>query len=200
MWLFVPHFINNTNFLFNFHLHKRCQIYCRIAKFYHSLLVNVASPVSTPTGVDFYYDAMVLVRQADECERTRLKGRVALVGAGALDRPYPATTISTLAKVSTIGAATCNMFKRLTEIEYAAKRACSLCFLCDDKFTPGHRCENPSIQVLMVEEWYATPSCEEERYVDDTMKENIHLDHIEISLRSGRMTNIEPNHQVARLH
>lgn len=65
----------------------------------------------------------------------------------------------------------------------------------------SHRgCKNPSIQVLMVEEWYATPSCEEERYVDDTMKENIHLDHIEVSLRSGRMTNIEPNHQVARLH
>ena len=31
-------------------------------------------------------------------------------------------------------------FKRLTPSELAAKRAAGLCFRCDNKFAPGHRC------------------------------------------------------------
>lgn len=31
-------------------------------------------------------------------------------------------------------------FKRLTEAELAEKRSKGLCFKCDEKFVPGHRC------------------------------------------------------------
>ena len=41
-------------------------------------------------------------------------------------------------------------FKRLTESEIQAKRAKGLCFRCDEKFSPGHRCKDRTLQVLTV--------------------------------------------------
>lgn len=73
-------------------------------------------------------DAIVLAHRADECECTRSKEHIILVGTDAPDRPFPVTLISTSANVPTIGAATYNTFKRLAETEYAAKRAHGLCF------------------------------------------------------------------------
>uniref|UniRef100_A0A1S8ADV7 Aminoacyl-tRNA ligase n=1 Tax=Citrus limon TaxID=2708 RepID=A0A1S8ADV7_CITLI len=41
-------------------------------------------------------------------------------------------------------------FKRLTETEIQDKRAKGVCFRCDEKFSPGHRCKDKSLQVLTV--------------------------------------------------
>ncbi|GJZ44138.1 ankyrin repeat-containing protein [Tanacetum coccineum] len=41
-------------------------------------------------------------------------------------------------------------FKRLTDAEFANKRAKGICFWCDEKFGPGHRCPRKTLQVLLV--------------------------------------------------
>ncbi|KAL5582270.1 hypothetical protein UlMin_014712 [Ulmus minor] len=43
-------------------------------------------------------------------------------------------------------------FRRLSESEYQQKRAKGLCFRCDEKFSPGHRCKNRQLQVLLLSE------------------------------------------------
>nr|GEW48813.1 reverse transcriptase domain-containing protein [Tanacetum cinerariifolium] len=43
-------------------------------------------------------------------------------------------------------------FRRLTDSELQAKRAKGLCYRCDKKFAPGHRCPSQTLQVLLVDE------------------------------------------------
>lgn len=43
-------------------------------------------------------------------------------------------------------------FHRLIEAEIKAKRAKGLCYRCDDKFSPGHRCKNKELQVLILQD------------------------------------------------
>lgn len=43
-------------------------------------------------------------------------------------------------------------FKRLTDSELQAKRAKGLCYRCDKKFAPGHRCPSQTLQVMLVDE------------------------------------------------
>ncbi|GKD24244.1 hypothetical protein Tco_1230458, partial [Tanacetum coccineum] len=43
-----------------------------------------------------------------------------------------------------------NPFKRLTDAEFADKKAKGICFRCDEKFGPGHRCPGKTLQVLLV--------------------------------------------------
>ncbi|GKB95105.1 ty3-gypsy retrotransposon protein, partial [Tanacetum coccineum] len=50
-------------------------------------------------------------------------------GSGSLVRPGP--------------------FKRLTEAEFTEKRSKGLCFKCDEKFLPGHRCPTKTLQVSL---------------------------------------------------
>ncbi|GJT84253.1 putative mitochondrial protein [Tanacetum coccineum] len=81
-------------------------------------------------------------------------------GSGSLVRPGP--------------------FKRLTEAEFTEKRSEGLCFKCDEKFLPGHRCPTKILQVLLVgddEEFV-----EEETNGSDTS--HVHLDSVEVSLNS----------------
>ncbi|KAJ9547436.1 hypothetical protein OSB04_019979 [Centaurea solstitialis] len=59
------------------------------------------------------------------------------------------------------------------------KRAKGLCYRCDRKFTPGHRCPDKSLHVLLVPE---EPDDEDE--VLDKEEEHIHLDHVEVSAQS----------------
>jgi len=56
-------------------------------------------------------------------------------------------------------------FKRITSQEAKDRRARGLCFYCDEKFIPGHRCQRP--QVFMIED----NSTVEELQVDDTIEE-----------------------------
>lgn len=51
--------------------------------------------------------------------------------------------------------------KRLTPTEMAARREKGLCFNCDSKFTPGHKC-NPSLFLCLMIEQDEIPQLEEE--------------------------------------
>nr|GEY53208.1 putative mitochondrial protein [Tanacetum cinerariifolium] len=44
------------------------------------------------------------------------------------------------------------LFKRMTEVEMADKRAKGLCYRCDGMFDPRHRCSKKVLQVLWVGE------------------------------------------------
>nr|GEY89983.1 hypothetical protein [Tanacetum cinerariifolium] len=70
------------------------------------------------------------------------------------------------------GGTTKQLFRRMTESEYADKKAKGLCFRCDGKFGPGHRCPDKTLQVLMISEDDA--ETEEEQ-------EHMHLDTVEVS-------------------
>lgn len=41
-------------------------------------------------------------------------------------------------------------FKRMTDSEMRARREKGLCYKCDEKFSPGHRCKKKELQALMV--------------------------------------------------
>lgn len=54
-------------------------------------------------------------------------------------------------------------FRRLADDEIQRRRAKGLCYRCDEKYGPGHRCKNRQLQVLLVSE-------EEEEEADDSAK------------------------------
>ncbi|XP_024028604.1 uncharacterized protein LOC112093764 [Morus notabilis] len=54
-------------------------------------------------------------------------------------------------------------FRRLTDDEIQRRRAKGLCYRCDEKYGPGHRCKNQQLQVLLVSE-------EEEEKVEDSVE------------------------------
>ena len=56
-------------------------------------------------------------------------------------------------------------YKKLIDAKLQTKIAKGLCFRCDAKFSPGHRCQNTSLQVLLVQD---EPSREEEGQLPDT--------------------------------
>nr|GEV04413.1 Ty3/gypsy retrotransposon protein [Tanacetum cinerariifolium] len=70
-------------------------------------------------------------------------------------------------------------FKRLTDAEFADKRAKGICFRCDEKFGPGHRCPGKTLQVLLVGD-----EDEIEEEFDEKSDEHVHLDMVEVSLNS----------------
>lgn len=65
-------------------------------------------------------------------------------------------------------------FKHLTQTELAEKRAQGLCFRCDGKFAPRHKCPSKTLQVLIVNEE------DNER----TNLEHAHFDMDEVSLNA----------------
>ncbi|KAJ9536073.1 hypothetical protein OSB04_un000758 [Centaurea solstitialis] len=70
-------------------------------------------------------------------------------------------------------------FKRLTATELAEKRAKGLCFRCDSKFAPGHKCSSKTLQVLIIDDVDAGRGEED---IDDTW--HAHCDMAEVSLNS----------------
>ncbi|GKB10845.1 hypothetical protein Tco_0844768 [Tanacetum coccineum] len=70
-------------------------------------------------------------------------------------------------------------FKRLTDAEFADKRAKGICFRCDEKFRPEHRCHGKTLQVLLVGD-----EDETEDEFDGKSDEHVHLDMVEVSLNS----------------
>ncbi|GJY60988.1 hypothetical protein Tco_0461645 [Tanacetum coccineum] len=43
-------------------------------------------------------------------------------------------------------------FKRMTDSEFADKRAKGLCYRCDGQYSPGHRCPEKALQALLVDD------------------------------------------------
>nr|KAJ0197601.1 hypothetical protein LSAT_V11C700383600 [Lactuca sativa] len=74
--------------------------------------------------------------------------------------------------------------KRLTPTELAEKKAKGICFRCDGKYSPGHRCPSKAFQVLLVDE--------EDTVEEEDDGEHPHLEAIEVSLNS--VSGLTPPH------
>ncbi|KAL0927813.1 hypothetical protein M5K25_002024 [Dendrobium thyrsiflorum] len=86
-------------------------------------------------------------------------------------------------KEKTTGGGNGGNFKRLTEKEMQEKRAKGLYFRCDEKYTPGHRCKDRTLQVLTVCDDEETEE-EGERELEGEVEDKLHLDLAEVSLNS----------------
>lgn len=80
-------------------------------------------------------EAISLARMRDE-QLVRQRKAARPINRFAVDSP-------SAAKFSTTSP-----MKRLTWDEMQRKRAQGLCFNCEDKFTPGHRCKGPQLLLL----------------------------------------------------
>ncbi|GJW85605.1 ankyrin repeat-containing protein [Tanacetum coccineum] len=67
-------------------------------------------------------------------------------------------------------------FKRMTDSEFADKRAKGLCYRCDGQYGPGHRCPEKALQVLLVDD-------EEEEKEGGMTRNTLHLEAIVVFLR-----------------
>ena len=122
------------------------------------------------------------------------------LGSGAFYRPNnfngrpipPPTTTRRDVLKEPDGAPPTSNFKRITESEIQNKRAKGLCFRCDEKFTPGHRCKDRSLQVLTVCDDGEDKSLAGEDEEDVEVEEHPHLDSIEVSLNS--VVGFTPSH------
>ena len=66
-----------------------------------------------------------------------------------IGQPRPAPSLPHSAERSS-NSRRSNPSRRLSDAEFQAKIAKGLCFRCDEKFTPNHRCKNRQLQVLLV--------------------------------------------------
>ncbi|GJW03450.1 ty3-gypsy retrotransposon protein [Tanacetum coccineum] len=71
------------------------------------------------------------------------------IGGGGIPRPLGGGIIGRGAKDKQSGTSR-PPFKRLTETEFADKKAKGLCYRCDEKFLPGHRCPAKTLQLLVI--------------------------------------------------
>lgn len=85
-------------------------------------------------------------------------------------------------EANTAGTRRTSGFKCLTDEEYQRKREKGLCFRCDKKFTPAHRCKNKQLHVLLlskeVEDDINQSEADlftEEEVKDDTMALSLNL-------------------------
>ncbi|GKB03922.1 hypothetical protein Tco_0832065 [Tanacetum coccineum] len=60
-------------------------------------------------------------------------------------------------------------FKRITDLEFTDKRAKGLCYRCDGQYSPGHRCLEKALQVLLVDD-------EEEEKEEGMARNTFHLE------------------------
>ena len=64
--------------------------------------------------------------------------------------------------------------RRLTQQEYADKRAKNLCFYCDQKYTPGHKCEGQLFTLMVVPEVDETDEfmeCLDQEEIEESVQE-----------------------------
>ena len=78
-------------------------------------------------------------------------------------------------------AVTGQMFKKLTDADIQDKRVKGLCFRCDEKFGPGHRCPNKLLRVLIMAE-------------DESKEENVEEEGVEFKFwdPGGHLPNSSP--------
>lgn len=93
-------------------------------------------------------------------------------GYGSQAKSYP-TTMFVVAKREVNSP---EGFKRLTATESAEKRAKGLCFRCDGKFSPSHKCPSKTLQVLIIDEG--------DEGNDEGVEDKVHCDVAEVSLNS----------------
>ncbi|KAI0497468.1 hypothetical protein KFK09_020696 [Dendrobium nobile] len=101
----------------------------------------------------------------------------------------PSRGMKQITKEKATGGGKGGQFKRLTDKEMQEKRTKWLCFRCDEKYMPWHRCKDRTLQILLV--------CEDEEDEegggsDFEVEEKMHLDVAEVSLNS--IVGFTPSH------
>ena len=64
-------------------------------------------------------------------------------------------------------------YKKLTDAELQSKIEKELCFRCDAKFPPGHRCKNKELQVLVLQEGHIDSEAGPHTSIDETQEEEV---------------------------
>ncbi|KDO38385.1 hypothetical protein CISIN_1g045527mg, partial [Citrus sinensis] len=79
-------------------------------------------------------------------------------------------------------------FRKLTEAELQSNQECGLCYKCDEKFSPGHRCRKQELQVVLLQEYEAEAQAVEdvgqERELESKPTEGAKNQVVEVSLNS----------------
>jgi len=98
-------------------------------------------------------DTIGVARLVEERNLLQRKGNT-FVRSTAISRPLPTTNSGVLGlpPVSKpVSTAAPSSFRRITNQEARERREKSLCFYCDERFIPGHRCQRP--QLFMIEDF-----------------------------------------------
>ena len=83
------------------------------------------------------------------------------------DSPVHTTTKSTSFNATAV-AKSKGQFKRLSDSEFARKKELGLCFRCDQKFGPNHRCKNRKLNLLIILEAPNTDEDKTEEFFEST--------------------------------
>lgn len=75
-------------------------------------------------------------------------------------------------------------YRRLTDAELQAKRAKGLCYRCDEKYSIGHRCKKPELQVLVKQEEELDDNEEVEEVKIEAHDVQTESQTVEVSLKS----------------
>ena len=125
------------------------------SNFMKGLKPEIRATVRThgPRGI---MDTMKLAQMVEDQKRIEQSGNRGSTPVYGTD-PYrgnsmfpPTEEPTEASKEPSNGARSGTQFKRLTESEIQNKKARGLCFRCNEKFSPGHRCKDRSLQVLTV--------------------------------------------------
>ncbi|GKE32336.1 reverse transcriptase [Tanacetum coccineum] len=105
---------------------------------------------------------------------------------------YPAKSLTTqLALPSTSFNKSANAGntsqRRLSQKEYEEKRSKNLCFYCDQKYVPGHKCSGQmfSLEVLGEEETHDSVEEIGEQVIEEVMEEPVICPHISLNALAG---------------
>ena len=97
-------------------------------------------------------DTIGVARLVEERNLLQRKGNT-FVRSPANSRPLPTTNSGVLGPPPAskpVSTAAPSSFRRITNQEARERREKGLCFYCDEKFIPGHRCQRP--QLFMIED------------------------------------------------
>lgn len=99
-------------------------------------------------------DAIGVARLVEERnllqKKTTNSGRITNVGQPTRSAPTPTAGVLGPAPAPRGGQTSPMPFRRISSQEAKDRRERGLCFYCDDKFVPGHRCQRP--QLFMIED------------------------------------------------
>ncbi|GJS62845.1 ty3-gypsy retrotransposon protein [Tanacetum coccineum] len=139
--------------------------------------LRTAVRTQQPKGVTKAIQLTLLIdenKSGGECGKSS-NFRLGSQTGGGVPRPTASHTRGLNSKI-VAGAASKPPFKRMSEAEFADKKAKGLCFRCDGQFPPGHKCPEKSLQVMVI---YDGETDEEEEEHEPAMEEQIQLEMVE---------------------
>ncbi|KAI0501936.1 hypothetical protein KFK09_016881 [Dendrobium nobile] len=149
--------------------------------------IRAAIRVVNPRGIVGIMETAQLVEDKQKADQTRKSGGSHPTYRSPLMLEGPKVTATTHPEEVKLEKATTVMnqggFKRLTDSELKEKRVKGLCYRCDEKFAPGHRCKEKTLHVIVVGD--SDGDTDEGATMEKLCEvEHPHLDMIEVSLNS----------------